>query len=63
MIVSAEDDTVVASCRLTAHLVGQQDAPPVVFEYALRIALADGVIQSMEIYEDVAAAVADPEVG
>jgi ketosteroid isomerase-like protein len=55
-IVSEEDDIVIASCRLTAHLAGQPDAPPVHFEYALRIAFADGAIQSMEIYEDAAAA-------
>ena len=47
---------IIASCRLTARLAGQPDAPPVVFEYALRIVLADGVIQTMEIYGDAAAA-------
>jgi ketosteroid isomerase-like protein len=55
-IVSDEDDLIIASCQLTAQLVGQPDAPPVVFEYALRIAFAEGVIQSLEIYEDAAAA-------
>lgn len=55
-IVSDEDDLVVASCRVTAHLVGQSDAPPVEFAYALRIAFADGLIRSMEIYEDAGAA-------
>ena len=55
-IVSDEDDVIVASCRLTAHLAGQPDAPPVQFEYALRIAFAGGAIQSMEIFEDAAAA-------
>ena len=55
-IVSDEDDLIIASCRVTVHLAGQPDAPPVEFEYALRIALADGAIQSMEIYEDAAAA-------
>jgi len=55
-VASDEDDLIIASCRLTARLVGQPDAPPVVFDYALRIVLADGVIQSMEIYEDAAAA-------
>ena len=57
-VVSDEDDVIVAACRLTARLVGQPEAPPVVFDYALRIAFADGVIQSMEIYEDAAAAAA-----
>lgn len=55
-IVSDEDDVIVASCRLTAHLVGQADAPPVEFDYALRIAFADGVIQTMEIHADAAGA-------
>lgn len=55
-IVADEDDLIIAACRLTAHLVGQPDAPPVHFEYALRIAFADGVIQVMEIYEDAVAA-------
>src|SRR3954470_11093198 len=55
-IVSEEGDMIIASCRLTARLAGQPDAPPVAFEYALRIAFADGVIQSMEIYEDAATA-------
>jgi len=55
-IVSDEGDLIVASCRLTAQLAGQPDAPPVVFEYALRITFADGAIQSMEIYEDATAA-------
>ncbi len=55
-IVSDEGDVVVASCRLTVHLVGQPDAPPVEFGYALRIAFADGAIQSMEIFDNAAAA-------
>jgi ketosteroid isomerase-like protein len=55
-IVSEEDDLVIASCRLTAQLAGQPDAPRVEFAYALRIAFAGGVIQTMEIYEDAAAA-------
>ena len=55
-IVSDEDDVIIASCRLTAHLVGQPDAPPVDFEYALRFAFANGVIQLLEIYEDADAA-------
>jgi ketosteroid isomerase-like protein len=55
-IVSDEADLIIASCRVTAHLAGQPDAPAVDFEYALRIAFADGVIQLMEIYEDAVAA-------
>ena len=55
-IVSDEDEVIIASCRLTAHLAGQSDAPPVHFEYALRIAFADGLIQQMEIYENADAA-------
>ena len=55
-IVLDEDDLIIASCRLTAQLAGQPHSPPVVFEYALRIAFADGAIQSMEIYEDATAA-------
>lgn len=59
-IVSDEDDLVIASCRLTAHLAGQPDVPPLEFEYALRIAFADGAIESMEIYEDADAAAGGP---
>jgi ketosteroid isomerase-like protein len=55
-IVSDDGDLVIASCHLTGHLVGQPDAPPVKFDYALRIQLADRLIQTMEIYEDADAA-------
>lgn len=55
-IVSEEADVIVADCRLTATLAGQPGAPPVEFAYALRIVFADGVIRSMDIHEDAAAA-------
>ena len=55
-IVSDADDVIIASCRVAAHLAGQPDTPPVEFTYALRIALAGGLIASMEIYEDADAA-------
>jgi ketosteroid isomerase-like protein len=55
-IVAEDGDLVVASCHLTGHLAGQPDAPPVKFDYALRIRLEDGLIASMEIFEDAAAA-------
>ena len=57
-VVSAEGDVVVASCRLTARLVDPPDAPPVSFDYALRISVAGGLIASMEIYDDAEAALA-----
>ena len=64
-IVFDEDDVIIASCRVTAHLAGQADAPPMHFEYALRFAFAAGVIKSMEIYEDTAlqAALCPPRSG
>src|SRR3954447_20265282 len=46
-VVSADGDIVIASCRLTARLLGQPDSE-VSFNYALRIALADGLIVSMD---------------
>ena len=55
-VVSDEDGLVIASCRLTARLAGQPDAPPMAFEYALRMTFDDGLVRSMEIYEDAAAA-------
>jgi ketosteroid isomerase-like protein len=53
-VVSEDGDAIVASCRLTARLAGQPVAPEVTFGYALLIRLVDGLIASMEIYEDAA---------
>jgi ketosteroid isomerase-like protein len=55
-VVAEDGDVVVTSCRLRGRLVGQPDGPEVVFEYALRVTLADGLITSIDIHEDVAAA-------
>jgi ketosteroid isomerase-like protein len=55
-VVSEEGDVIVASCTLRGRLVGQPDGPEVTFGYALRIQLAGGLIQAMDIYEDAAAA-------
>ena len=55
-VVADEGELIVASCRLTAQLVGQPDASPVSFDYALRIRLADGSIASIDIYDDADAA-------
>jgi ketosteroid isomerase-like protein len=58
-IVSEDGDAVVASCKLTAQLTGQPiGSGEVHFEYALRIVLTDGSIQTMDIYEDAEAAAA-----
>ena len=51
-VVEDRGDEIVASCRLRARLVGLPDADEVSFEYALRIRLADGLIASMDIFED-----------
>lgn len=56
--VSDEGDVIVATCRLTARLAGQSDGGEVTFEYALRISLADGLIESIDIHDDAAAAAA-----
>ncbi len=56
-IVSENGDTVVASCKLAAQLTGQPiGSGEVHFEYALRIVLADGLIRTMDIYENADAA-------
>ena len=58
-VVEERDDVVVASCHVRARLVGGDggtDSDEVTFEYALRIALAGGLIASLEIYPDVATA-------
>lgn len=60
-VVSEDGDTIVASCRLTARLAGQPAAPEVTFDYALRIRLVDGLIASIDIYEDAGAAAAAGE--
>ena len=57
-VVSEQDDTVLASCRLTARLVDPPDAGEVSFDYALRVRLAGGLIVSIEIYDDAQAAAA-----
>jgi ketosteroid isomerase-like protein len=57
-IVSEDGDVVVAACVLTARLVDPPDAAPVSFGYALRITLADGLITTVEIFEDAPAATA-----
>jgi ketosteroid isomerase-like protein len=56
-IVSENGDTVVASCKLTAQLTGQPiGSGEVHFEYALRIVIADGLIRTMDNYENADAA-------
>jgi ketosteroid isomerase-like protein len=55
-IVSEAGEVVVASCHLTGKLAGQEDGPEVAFDYALRIRLADGLIASLEIFDDADAA-------
>ena len=55
-VVSEQGDAVVASCRVTAHLAGQAKADVVTFDYALKVTVARGLIEALEIYEDAAAA-------
>jgi ketosteroid isomerase-like protein len=58
-IAAEEGDTVIASCRTTAQLTGQPlGSGEVQFEYALRMVLADGLIQAMDIYENAEVAAA-----
>jgi ketosteroid isomerase-like protein len=47
-------DVVVASCRASARLIGVPDV--MTFDYALKVTVADGAIQALEIYEDTATA-------
>ena len=51
-VASASGDVVVAPCHTTARLAGQPDAALVTFDYALKVTVADGLIQALEIYED-----------
>jgi ketosteroid isomerase-like protein len=62
-IVSDEDEVIIAACQVTARLAGQPDAPPVSFDYALRIVFSDGLIQTMEIFEDADTAAAAGRAG
>ena len=58
-IASEEGDTIIGACKTSAQLAGQPlGSGEVHFEYALRMTLADGLIRTMDIYEDVAAAAA-----
>jgi ketosteroid isomerase-like protein len=57
-VVSQQGDTVIAACRLEAHLAGQPDGVPVTFEYALRIEFNKGLIAIVEIFDDAEAAAA-----
>jgi ketosteroid isomerase-like protein len=50
-VVSSEGDVVVATCHTTAALTGDPD-DEVTFDYAMRITLSDGLIASLEIFED-----------
>jgi ketosteroid isomerase-like protein len=54
-VVSSEGDVVVVTCHTRVQLAGDPDGE-VTFDYAMRITLADGLITSLEIFEDVAAA-------
>jgi ketosteroid isomerase-like protein len=57
-VVSEEGDVVIAECQAFAHLAGQPEAGEMSFRYALRIELSGGLITSLDIYEDTAAAAA-----
>jgi ketosteroid isomerase-like protein len=57
-VVNEQGDTVIASCQLTGTLAGQDDGPHVRLDYALRITLTDGLITTMEIFDDAEAAAA-----
>ena len=54
-VVSDEDDVVVASCHLRLWLAGV-DGDEVTFDYALRFGMDGGLIATVEIFEDAAAA-------
>jgi ketosteroid isomerase-like protein len=55
-VVFEDGGTVVASCRVRAQLAGQPAEDEVSFDYALRVTVGDGLIETLEIYEDVQAA-------
>ena len=56
-VVSSEGDVVVVTCHTRAQLAGEADAE-VTFDYAMRITLSDGLIASLEIFEDTQAVAA-----
>jgi ketosteroid isomerase-like protein len=55
-VIENRGDVIIASCDLSARLAGQPDADQLSFRYALRIALAGGLITSIDIYDEAAAA-------
>jgi ketosteroid isomerase-like protein len=55
-VASSSGGVVVAPCHTTARLAGQPDAALVTFDYALKVTVADGLIEALEIYEDAKAA-------
>jgi ketosteroid isomerase-like protein len=55
-IVSDSDGVVVADCHLRARLEGDSDE--VMFDYALRVRVEDGLITSVDIFDDADAALA-----
>lgn len=58
-VLSSDGDVVIASCHVRVSLAGQGGGPPAVtFDYALRVETDDGLIRTLEIYPDVAAATA-----
>lgn len=59
VVVEDRGEVIVAACRVRARIVDQPDAEEMTFDYALRIALADRLIVSMDIFED-ADSVTDP---
>src|SRR5947208_470655 len=59
-VVSEQADAVVASCRVTAHLVGHAEADVVTLDYALEVTVAGGLIDALEIYENAAHGAGSP---
>ena len=54
-VVSAEGDVVIVTCHTRVQLADDPDGE-MTFDYTMRITLSDGLIASLEIFEDVDAA-------
>ena len=55
---SEDGDVVIASCNLTLKLAGQEEFGEITLRYALRVTLAGGLIQALDIYDDARSAAA-----
>jgi ketosteroid isomerase-like protein len=55
-VASADGDVVIAPCKARARLTGAAQNDVMTFDYVLKVRVADGLIEELEIYEDLEAA-------